>query len=342
MKYLVMGQCYFKQIVMKIKTFILVLAAGGFLLSACQKNIDIFVPDPGQLNGPDSTWHNTVTATMPVSILKNNLLLEPYHDSITVGANIASIITPFGIQVNFPPHSCANAVGQIITGSVQVQLMIAKKKGDMIRLNKPSTYNDSMLVTAGQIFIKLTKNGQAVQLAPGVRINIRYVDLPTNSQMKLFFGDETNTSGYNWLPNQDLVNNTVVASTQSYEMYIKQLGWISLAQVYDLGTAAKVSVTVDMASYFTNANTIAFTVFKDLRSTVAMKGDLNTKKFITGKLPVGKQITVVVISRQADDYYLGYESAITQLPATNSFTQHVHVVPIKRSLPEILSYLSTL
>ncbi|MEO6540250.1 MAG: hypothetical protein ABIN74_04635, partial [Ferruginibacter sp.] len=89
-------------------------------------------------------------------------------------------------------------------------------------------------------------------------------------------------------------------------------------------------------------NTIAFTVFKDLRSTVAMKGDLNTKKFITGKLPVGKLITVVVISKQADDYYLGYESAITQLPAANSFTQHVRVVPIKRSLSEIISYLSTL
>jgi hypothetical protein len=83
-------------------------------------------------------------------------------------------------------------------------------------------------------------------------------------------------------------------------------------------------------------------VFKDLHAAVAMKGDLNTKKFMTGKLPVGKQVTVVVISRQADDYYLGYESAITQLPATNSFTQYVHVVPVKRSLTEIISYLSTL
>lgn len=327
---------------MKIKTFILVLAAGGFLLTACQKNIDIFVPDPGQLNGPDTTWYGTVTSTMPVSVLKNNLLLQPYIDTINVNANTASIITPFGIQVNFPPHCCATAAGQPITGNVEVELMAVKKNGDMIRLNKPSTYNDSMLITSGQLFIKIKKEGQVLQLAPGIRINIRYFDLPTDPQMKLFFGDETNSSGYNWLPNQDLANNIVVAGTQSYEIYTKQLGWISLARVYDLSTAAKVSVTVDMASYFTNANTIAFTVFKDLRSTVAMKGDLNTKKFITGKLPVGKLVTVVVISKQADDYYLGYESAITQLPASNSLIQHVRVVPIKRSLPEILSYLSTL
>jgi hypothetical protein len=327
---------------MKIKTLILVLATGGFFLTACQKNIDIFVPDPGQGNGPDTTWHPTVTSTMPVSVLKNNLLIQPYIDTITSGANTTTVITPFGIQLTFPPHCCANAAGQIITGSVQVQLMLVKKKGDMVRLNKPSTYNDSMMVTAGQFFIKLTKNGQPVQLAPGVRVNIRYVDLPTNQQMKLFFGDETNTSGYNWLPNTDLVNNTIIAGTQSYEIFTKQLGWISLAHIYDLSSAAKVSVTVDMPSHFTNANTMAFTVFKDLRSTVAMKGDQNTRKFITGKLPVGKQITVVVISRQVDDYYLGYQTAITQIPATNSLTQHVPVVPVKRSLPEILAYLSTL
>jgi len=342
MKYLIMVQCYFKQIVMKIKTFILVLAAGGFLLTACQKNIDIFIPDPGQLNGPDTTWHNTVTPTMPVSVLKNNLLIQPYVDTITVNANTATIITPFGIQLTFPPHCCATAAGQIITGSVQVELIAVKKRGDMVRLNKPSTYNDSMLVTAGQFFIKLKKDGQALQLATGARVNIRYVDLPPNPQMELFFGDEINTSGYEWLPNPDPINNTIVAGTQSYEILTKKLGWISIAQVYDLGTAAKVSVIADIASHFTNANTIAFTVFKDLRSAVAMKGDLNTRKFITGKLPVGKQITVVVISKQGDDYYLGHESAITQLPAVNSFTQHVPVVPIKRSLPEILSYLSTL
>ncbi|MEO6541033.1 MAG: hypothetical protein ABIN74_08595, partial [Ferruginibacter sp.] len=267
---------------MKIKTFILALAAGGFFLTACQKNIDIFVPDPGQINGPDSTWQSTVTPTMPVNVLKNNLLLQPYIDTINVNANVATIITPFGIQLNFPAHCCTNGTGQTVSGNVQVQLIAIKKNGDMIRLNKPSTYNDSMLVTAGQIFIKLIKEGQTLQLAPGARINIRYVDLPTNPQMKLFIGDETNTSGYNWLPNQDLVNNTIFAGTQSYEIYTKQLGWTSLADVYDLSTAAKVSVTADMASYFTNANTIAFTVFKDLRSTIAMKGDLNTKKFITG------------------------------------------------------------
>jgi hypothetical protein len=51
---------------------------------------------------------------------------------------------------------------------------------------------------------------------------------------------------------------------------------------------------------------------------------------------------VVVISKLGDDYYLGYESAVTQAAPANQAAQQVHIVPVKKSLPEILSYLSTL
>lgn len=329
---------------MKTKAFILILFAGGFLFNACQKDIDIFVPNPGQIGMPDTSWQNTVTAAMPVSILKQDLAQQPvYTDSITVNANIATVVTPFGIQCTFPPNCCATAIGQPVTGKVLVEIIVIKKKGDMIRLNKPSTYNDSMLVTAGQIFIQLKKDGQILQLAPGVRINLRYADLPLNHQMKFFMGDETNTQYFNWLPTPTPNLDTIVFGSQFYEIYTKRQQWISLATPFDLNvTNPKIKVSADLAAYFTNANTIAFTVFKDVRSVVAMKGDLSARKFISGKLPIGKQVTVVVISKQGNDYYLGHESAVTQITATNPTIQNVPVVPIKKSLPEILAYLSSL
>jgi hypothetical protein len=327
---------------MKQRVFIWILLAGGLLLNACQKDIDVFVPDAGQLNGPDTSWHTTVSATMPVSVLKNKLSDEPYLDSIIVNANIASVITPFGVQINFPANCCATAVGQPVTGKVQVEVQLVKKKGDMIRLNKPSTYNDSLLITAGQIFIRLKKDGQVLQLAPTIRYNIHYVDLPVNTQMKFFTGDETNPERFNWLSNPDPLNNTVNPGTQAYEIYSNRLGWISLAYNPNLNTSGSTVLTADIAPYFTNANSIAFTVFREFRSVVAMQGDLNTRKFITGKLPAGKQITVVVISKLDNDYYLGYESAITVAATSSTPIQHVRVEPIKKSLTEILSYLSTL
>jgi hypothetical protein len=327
---------------MKPKAFILALFAGSLFLNACQKDVDIFVPDPGQLNGPDTSWHNNITTTMPVSVLKNKLSDEPYLDSIIVNANIATVLTPFGVQINFPPNCCATSTGQPVTGRVQVEVQVVKKKGDMIRLNKPSTYNDSLLITAGQIFIRLKKDGQILQLAPTIRYNIHFVDLPVNTQMKLFVGDETNTERFNWLPSPEPLNNTVNPGAQAYEIYTNRLHWISLAYAPGFNTAASGAVTADIAPYYTNANTIAFTVFKDQRTVLAMQGDLATRKFITGKLPAGKQITVVVISKQGNDYYLGYESATTVASTSGSSIQHIRMEPVKKSLPDILSYLGSL
>lgn len=325
---------------MKLRIYIMIFFT-GMVLTACQKNIDVFVPDPGQLNGPDTTWKNTVTAAMPVSVLKNNLLQEPYRDSVIIGAAAATVNTPFGIQINFPPNCCTNAAGQVINGKVQVEVALAKKKGDMIRLNRPSTSDDSLMVTAGEIFVKLKTDSQTLQLAPGARLYIHYADLPGNQQMKLFVGDESDPNHFNWLPNPDLANNTLVAGTQGYEIYTNRLRWVGVSYLYDFANTTRVHVSADIASYFTNANTIAFTVFKDMRSVVAMRGELSSRKFITPKLPVGKQITVVVISKQGNDYYLGHGSAVTLSPTTGS-VQQVQVVPIKTSLPQILSYLSTL
>lgn len=323
---------------MNKKIFILILFAGGLFLKACQKDIDIFVPDPGQLNGPDTTWQNTVSTVMPVSVLKNNLLITPYLDTINVNANIATVVTPFGVQVIFPPDCCVNAAGMPVTGKVDVEVQLVKKKGDMIRLDKPSTYNDTMLVTAGQVFVRLRKEGQSLQLAPGLRYSINYVDPPTTSQVRFFMGDETNAQAFNWLPTPETSQDTITITPQLYKVDTRRLGWVSMAQPFETNPTPKVNIVADMAAYFTNANTIAFTIFKDLRSVVALHPDINTRKFITGKLPVGKEVTVVVISKQADDYYLGYESAVTQ----NSSLQQVHIVPIKRSLADILAYLNTL
>lgn len=327
---------------MKRKTIIHVLITGALFLSACEKNTDIFVPDQGQTNGPDTTWHNTITPAMPVSNLKASLSFLPYIDSIEVNNNIATVLTPFGIQVNFPANSCINSTGQPITGKVRVEIMLLKKKGDMVRLSKPTTYNDSLLVAAGQIFISLKKDGQTVQLAPNAKINIRYTDFPTNQLMKLFAGDESNPQQFNWIPSPNSANSILNIGTQNYEIYTNHLRWTSVAYGFDLAAVAKVNVTANLAPYFTNANTVVFAVFKDMRSVAGMHGNINTRKFSSGGLPVGKAITVVVISRQANDYYLGFESTVTALPTTGTSVQTVSVTPIKRSLPDILYYLSTL
>ncbi len=326
---------------MKIKSLLSIFFAAAFLLNACQKNTDIFIPDAGQLNGPDTVWTNAVNSSIQINSLKNNLLITPYVDSFEVNATVATVTSLPGLIVSFPPHCCVNAAGQAVTGRVQVELQIIKKKGDMVRLNKATTYNDSLLTTAGHIFIRLKKDTQQLQLAPGIKFHIRYIDLPINTQMKLFAGEELN-SYYNWLPIPPAAKDSIIFSTQGYDIYTSHLGWISISNIYDGNNLGFVKVVADIPAYFTNANTTAFAVFKDFRSVAAMRADVSSRKFVSNRLPVGKQITLVVISKLGDDYYLGTESATTQAQATGSANQAVRVAPVKKSFAEILSYLNSL
>ena len=314
----------------------------GWSLSACQKDIDEFVPDPGQLNGPDTTWYSAVAASAPINDLKNQLIISSYNDSIQVGSSSSYITTPSGLQCYFPAHSLTTHTGQTLTGSAKIELMHIKTKGDMIRLGKPTTSNGRLLVNGNETFVRAKNDTAELQFVPGIKMTLRYPDQPVSTQMKFFIGDESNTAQFNWLPNPDPGTNTVGFTQTGYEVQTNKLRWTSTSYFYDTTGINRVKVTTDLASYFTNANTIAYTVFRDFRSVVGMYGDVSSKKFSAGKLPVGKLVTVVVISKQGNDLFLGFENVTTASTASNSGEQIVSVKPIKRSLADIIAFLKTL
>ena len=76
---------------MKIKSLLSIFFAAAFLLNACQKNTDIFIPDAGQLNGPDTAWTIAINSSIQINSLKSNLLIKPFVDSFEVNANVATV-----------------------------------------------------------------------------------------------------------------------------------------------------------------------------------------------------------------------------------------------------------
>ncbi|MFN8250817.1 MAG: hypothetical protein U0V75_02960 [Ferruginibacter sp.] len=319
----------------------LLLIAGTLFFSSCQKNIDVFVPNG--TTGPDTTWYATVTSSMPLASLQTNLLIEPVRDSVEISSSINTYLTTVsGIQCGFPPLCCVNTAGTPVTGRIQVELFVIRKKGDMVLMNKPTTSNGNMLVSAGEIFIRLKKDGQDITLAPGARITIRYSDLPVNSSMKLFFGEETSNGLFNWLPNNDTLLNTVGYAQQVYEITTNHLRWINLDYLYDTAGIVRSTVSVRLPSNYTNANTTAFLVFKDLRSVIRMNADLTEKRFITSKVPAGKGAYIVVISKQANDYFMAKESITTGVNVTPGGNQPFSLTPVKTTLADIKTWLATL
>ena len=329
---------------MNKKIVTILLISGALFLSACQKNTDIFVPDPGQVNGPDTTWYNSITATMPVTALQTSLVIEPLRDSFEVGTSSTSpiILTLSGLQFTFPSHCFVNSAGQIVTGKIYVDVLLIKKKGDMVQVNKPTISNGNMLVSGGEIFIRVKQNGQELQLAPNARYYIHYIDIPTNSAMKIFFGDESVSGRFNWMPNTNYTTDSVIAGLQAYEMFTTHLHWINVDYLYDTTGITRSLISATLPSNYTNANTQSFLVFKDFRSVLGMYGDVPEKRFLSSKVPNGKIATVVAISKQGNDYFLGKETITTGVNVNTANIQKVLLNPIKTSLADIKLYLATL
>ena len=309
----------------------------GAMLAACQKeNIDIFVPDNRQ--GMDTSWLTNIDPSMPVSLLKSDLAMHPYNDSIEITNGITTILTSSGLQCSFPANCLTDSNYVPLRGKVEMQSILVQKRGDMIRLNKPTVSNDYVITSAGMLFVKLEKDEAAVKLALESKLNIQYRESQYNPSIKLFYGTDSGQNFTNWNANSYPLNN-VTPFDDKYEINTVQLGWINAGNVMD-SNSQTISVNIDLAKQFTNANTMAWLVFKNHRSVVLLKADIMNKKFSSAGIPIGQEATVIVISRQVDDYYLGSKDILISASNGNQLT--VPVKPIKTSLDALSHYIDLL
>lgn len=323
---------------MRKKNFYTLLIT-GFLLSSCQKDLDLFVPDP--IAGFDSTWHNNIDNSMPVAGLKTTLLLPIYKDSFELNATTVVLNTGSGLQCTFFPGSIVTAGNTPVAGRIYIETLLLKAKGDMIRMGTPTTSNGKLLISGGEFFVRLTKDGNELQLAPNSRYYIRYNDPNPSVLMKLFAGEQANPGVFNWLPLTDTIN-TVTVFNQYYQVSTDRLKWINCDYFYDTTGIPQTIVSADLPANYTNANTTAYTVLNDMHAVVGMYGNATTRKFSTGKLPANKQVTVVIISKQGNDYFLGHEQVLTVGSSGTIGNQPVTVTPVITTLDNIKTYLNSL
>ena len=313
------------------------------ILGSCQKDIDIFTPT--NTVGVDTNWVSTITSGSLCGQLKTSLVKEPVPDSIesTLGGTIT---TPEGLSLIIAPAIFQKSNGvPVLSGKIFFETMLIKNRGDMVRMNRPTTSFGRMLISGGEIFIKAMKDGDELQLIPGKRIYIKYPDASASSQMRLFTGDESNPDQFNWIQSPD--SSAVGISTQGglgYQLSSSSLRWINCDYFGD-SSGQRVNVTASLPIDCTNGNTTVFLVFKDLKCVMGMYGNMNTKKFSSPKVPVGKNAIVVAITKKANNsYFLSNETIVTGSVGSGGVNS-VHTVPLSphpMSLNDIKAYLATL
>ena len=326
---------------MKRSILIFFLLSTFILLNSCQKDVDLVVPN-GTTIGADTNWVATISASSPVSELKHALNRDFFTDSIDCSTG-GTINTQEGLTLILPPQSLQLSNGLPAAGKIYAESMLINQRGDMVKMDRPTTSNNRLLTSGGEIFVKLRKDAEELHLAPGKRIYLKYADPSPSTGMRIFYGDENNPDRFNWLPNQDSagINTSIQGGFTGYELSSGNLRWINCDRFTDT-SGTRVNIVASLPIDYTNANTVVYLVFHDIKSVMNMYGDAATKKFSSPKIPSGKAITLVSITKKSSNsYYLGYENVISGQTGTTS-GQIVPLTPHPTSLPDIRVYLSTL
>jgi hypothetical protein len=322
-----------------MKTYFITLGAILFLLVSCQKDSDIFIPDPGQQL--DSAWVNTLNSNAQVIQLS-----EKISGSFTVQQVSASTDTSIRTSAGFVieiPRTALLATGAEYTGIVRAEFVLVQKKGDFIRYNIPTSSNRFPLESGGAFFVKLvTSTGTALTVNPNKNIYIKYPDEAPKTGMSLYYNSIAPTVNglFNWLPANDgsqvgIWSSNTAPFLKGYAVSTTRTGWLNVDRLLE-PTAPKTEVNVVLPNLFSNANTAVYIVFKSFRSVIQLNGNSSLRTFSFPNIPINSDVKIVTISKVADSYYLGVKD---EKVIANFST---FVKPELSSLDKIHQFLSAL
>jgi hypothetical protein len=326
----------------------------ALFFTACNKelsdNFNTYANHP--LN--DTAWTGNITNTASVhelfDLLAPGFILDSFN--VTTGG---SLHYGDSLEFAFKPGSCVVAGSATVpSGYARLDIFQLKRKGDFIKFFKPTvTEKGSLLETGGGLFIRVSKDGQELTLAPGKTVMVKFGDTAiAKTNMQGFYGKETmppppkgmDTSFY-WMRDADISplptwskisSNPSVPSYYGYEMNAKNFRWIAAERYID-STRPKVKITAILAPNYTNKNTAVFAVFADQKTVVNLRGDYASRSFFANNIPLKSAVKLVSLSNIAGQLYLG----VKDISSVEVVTGH-KVLPEKKSLQDILIFLNNL
>ena len=324
-----------------MKTFSTIIFCTFLLIvfSSCQKNIDSFIPDNLQGNA-DTVWRNNLSLGASVLSLKNDIKIARFLDSFSLN-NIGIVFSLGNLSLMVPPNSLIKNNGLIPNGLVQRETLLLIKKGDYIFMDMPTTSNDRLLVSGGAFFLNLKNNGDNLSVVQGNKLTVKFNAINPFPYNRIFNASPDSSNGFNWVLNNDTAYNKSAATINGYEIQTNKTQHVQTAHFMDTLGIAQTTLSVKLPSNYTNNNTACYLAFNNIECVARLKPNVDLRSFISPLLPVNKPVTIVAISKQAGDYYLGTLQTTTSINASSP-SASIYIIPVKRSLEYIKTFLNSL
>jgi hypothetical protein len=233
--------------------------AAIMFFGSCKKNNEV-IPGPTDNTSATSLGDFFESRVTPVE----NFTLTAQTGGAFTGAH--------GTVVTFPPNAFADQNGNIVTGNVTIHFKEVFSNTEMIYSNVlPISYNNA-LNSGGQYFIAASKNGQAVQLAPGKSYEAVMPAQGEDPGMMLFLGDPQENPdsllAVEWQPivqNEDslFMNGSFSFNSidDSYSIELDTMCWSNIDAFTNFTSYFDITITLTGVSGLDNSNTAVYAIF---------------------------------------------------------------------------------
>ena len=310
---------------------ILLMLAGW----SCRKDVEIFRPYDISV-AEISLALQQVPATQAKSVL---VLSNRLGDTL--------FVTSGGVRIflNHLDQLFSNTSGAVVPCSTcsdfRLEVIEIQRKGDLVARNTGTvTTENRVLESDGILHLKATCNGQELQLSQGNLLKIQIPGAAPLNANQLF----TNTSGtMDVFTGWSGTNQAVTAAEWQlpgnppfqlgYQLLVPNLRWICAGRMLEEPNS---SYCVELPLGFSDQNTQAFMVFKNMQSVVPLKYQAADFRFCAPFVPQGFPVQVVTVSKLGDQFWLGNKDEETG--GSNAST----LLPQKMSEQQVIDFIKSL
>lgn len=205
--------------------------------------------------------------------------------------------------------SCLTLYGNPVSGNVNVEYIEIFNAGLMAITNRPTrgAHQDgtiSMLVSGGEFLIKMTKNGQPLETACSIQLQVpASLTGGINPGMTLWEGVMTDTiNGNDELIWDEIVDggqeNFVVPEGGNYYAYFNHFGWTNVDIFYNY-PGPKTTLLAEVPDGYDFNNSAVYLSYNDQPNALAKLDKWNPGGYFTehyGQIPVGLQCHAIFVT----------------------------------------------